>query len=62
VRTLGLVLLFSCGAPAPRTPTIAALPDFALSDVNPASPTSGQLVMPSALRGKVSGWYFTHSG
>lgn len=63
MRALGLVVLVSCaGNPTQRAPTIAPMPDFALSDVNPASPTSGQLVKPSALRGKVSGWYFTHSG
>lgn len=65
MRSLLLGLLFVACAPAPRTPatpSIQPLPDFALVDVNPGSPTAGQTVGPSALRGKVTGWYFTHSG
>lgn len=36
-------------------------PDFALLDVNPASPTSGQQVSPRNFQGRVSAWYFGHS-
>lgn len=36
-------------------------PDWALTDVNPASPTAGEVVSPSDLRGQVSLWYFAHS-
>ncbi len=65
VRLLVLttVLGLAC-APLPAkqpAPTVTPLPDFTLLDVNPASTTSGQQVGPVTLRGKVSGWYFTHS-
>lgn len=60
---LAAVVLFSCSPmtmPKPA-PSIEPLPSFELSDVNPASSTNGQTVSPLALRGKVSGWYFTHT-
>jgi hypothetical protein len=56
----------ACGMP-PRVeppaeqPGAEPLPAFALLDVNPASTTSGQSVGPTRYRGKVSGWYFTHT-
>lgn len=57
------VLLSSCGpvGPQSREPTVTPLPSFELVDVNPASRSAGQLVGPLAVRGKVTGWYFTHS-
>ncbi len=68
VRLVRLTLLFSllglaCAPMPPKqtAPTVTPLPDFTLLDVNPASATSGQQVGPVTLRGKVSGWYFTHS-
>lgn len=57
------VVLFSCSPmtmPKPA-PTIEPLPSFELTDVNPASSTNGRPVGPLALRGKVTGWYFTHT-
>jgi hypothetical protein len=57
----------ACGMPPPRVeppveePGAEPLPAFALLDVNPASTTSGQSVGPTRYRGKVSGWYFTHT-
>lgn len=36
-------------------------PDWALEDVNATSPTFGEVVSPSDLRGQVSVWYFGHS-
>jgi hypothetical protein len=39
-----------------------AMPDFSLADVNPASPTHGQQVSPRNHLGKLSAWYFGHSG
>ena len=60
---LMVVLGLAC-APMPSkqtAPTVSPLPDFTLLDVNPGSTTSGQQVGPLTLRGKVSGWYFTHS-
>ena len=42
-------------------PSVEPLSSFALADVNPASPTAGQQLGPQSFRGKVSGWYFTHS-
>ena len=60
-----LVLLAACGPammpPPPPPATTEPMPEFALTDVNPASATSGQQVGPSRYRGKVSGWYFTHT-
>lgn len=39
----------------------AVVPDFSLLDVNPNSPTSGQMVSPRDYLMKVSGWYFGHA-
>lgn len=68
MRLVRLLLLSSllglACAPMPAkvtAPTVSPLPEFTLLDVNPASATSGQQVGPVTLRGKVSGWYFTHS-
>lgn len=64
IRLGVLLLLAACGSPqmTMRPPDGgAALPTFALVDVNPASATSGQRVGPETFRGKVSGWYFTHT-
>jgi hypothetical protein len=62
VRTLLVTTLLVACAPAKQPiPTNSPLPDFTLLDVNPGSATSGQSLGPRALRGKVSGWYFTHS-
>jgi hypothetical protein len=36
-------------------------PDFALEDLNPASPTFGEAIGPSYFRGEASAWYFGHS-
>lgn len=60
---LTAAVLFSCSPmPVPKPgPTIEPLPSFELNDVNPASATSGRSIGPLALRGKVTGWYFTHS-
>lgn len=56
-------VLFSCSPMMTQkpAPTVEPLPSFELADVNPASATSGQSIGPLALRGKVTGWYFTHS-
>lgn len=35
-----------------------AMPDFSLTDVNPASPTANQGVSPRDYLDQVSGWYF----
>jgi hypothetical protein len=51
----------SCQPMSTSRPTGEPMPEFSLSDVNPASPTSGQAIGPSTLRGKVTGWYFGHS-
>jgi hypothetical protein len=39
----------------------SVVPDFSLRDVNPESPTSGQLVSPRQFEGKISAWYFGHA-
>ncbi len=36
-------------------------PDFSLEDVNPTSPTYGQVVSPRDLLETVTGWYFAHA-
>lgn len=42
------------GGPAPAAP----VPDFALRDVNPTSPTYDREVSPRDHLGRVSAWYF----
>ncbi len=37
------------------------MPDFALFDLNPNSPTSGEQVSPRQFLGEISAWYFGHS-
>lgn len=39
-------------------PDSNAVPDFALTDVNPNSATSGRAVSPRDHLGAISGWYF----
>jgi hypothetical protein len=58
-----VVLMVGCAPMSAKqtAPTDTPLPDFTLLDVNPGSATSGRQVGPLSLRGKVSGWYFTHS-
>ncbi len=53
---LGLV-----GDPPPPEP-VPPMPVFAISDVNPASPTSGALVSPRDYVDKISAWYFGRAG
>ena len=36
-------------------------PDFGLEDVNPTSPSHGQVVSPRDLLETVTGWYFAHA-
>jgi hypothetical protein len=43
-------------------PTATRYPDFALPDLHPSTPTTGQNVGPVAFRGTVSGYYFTNPG
>ena len=45
----------------PEAEAAAPMPDFSLTDVNPASTTAGQPVSPRDYLQQVSGWYFTHS-
>ncbi|MCA3012280.1 MAG: hypothetical protein INH41_07760 [Myxococcaceae bacterium] len=68
VLVSALLALSACGAPPPRTdaplepsPGTGPLPEFTLVDVNPRSASAGQPVGPTRYRGKVSGWYFTHT-
>jgi hypothetical protein len=37
------------------------VPDFALVDLNTASPTHGHTISPREHKGHVSGWYFIHA-
>jgi hypothetical protein len=43
-------------------PPPAPMPDFALADVNPASPSYAQQVSPRDYLGKISAWYFGKAG
>jgi hypothetical protein len=69
MKRLSAVLLcavvFACSAPPVTADagvlTSAPVPTFALTDVNPASSTSGQSLSPGSFAGKVTGWYFGHS-
>jgi hypothetical protein len=65
VALSALLLAAACGPaptrPAVTQPAVEPLSSFELSDVNPGSRTAGQQVGPLAFRGKVSGWYFTHT-
>jgi hypothetical protein len=54
--TLTLVALAACQPAASEL-----VPDFSLTDVNPASARAGQAVGPRDYAGKVTGWYFGHS-
>ncbi len=58
---LTAAVLFSCSPMTKPMPTVEPLPPFELTDVNPGSATNGQSIGPLALRGKVTGWYFTHT-
>ena len=59
---LPVLTLAACGPVASSSKrSVEPLTAFALTDENPASRTAGQQVGPVALRGKVSGWYFTHT-
>jgi hypothetical protein len=49
------------GDPPPPDPT-PQMPDFALTDVNPASTTSGTLVSPRDYVDEISAWYFGKAG
>ena len=37
------------------------VPDFALVDLNPASPTEGHTISPRDYKKRISGWYFIHA-
>ena len=60
------VAVAGCGSSAadPAVGSVAvgaAVPEFSLLDVNPASPTAQELVSPSDYAKRVSAWYFGHS-
>ena len=49
------------GGQEPLEPAVDAMPDFSLTDVNPASARFGEEISPRDYLGKVSAWYFGHS-
>ncbi len=51
----------ACGDDDPAAPGNAAVPDFAVIDVNPFSATGAQVVSPRDYLQKVSAWYFGHA-
>lgn len=68
MRRLGFAVLATLATacqPPPVAPTPLAagtqVPDFSLTDVNPASPRAGTNLGPSTFAGTVTGWYFGHS-
>lgn len=60
-----LLVLAACGGSSSAPPgdvDVGELaPDFALEDVNSASPTALEAVTPRDYLGKVSAWYFGHA-
>ena len=58
-----LLLFASLGAGCTASSPLdgEAVPEFELVDLNPTSPTAGEVISPSDFRGQVSAWYFTHS-
>ena len=58
-------LLVGCGGSSSTPPgnvdVGTAAPDFALQDVNDASPTAAQTVSPRDFLAKVSAYYFGHA-
>ncbi|MBL8921876.1 MAG: hypothetical protein JNJ54_23695 [Myxococcaceae bacterium] len=58
------LLVVACGPVATSPPKAQSAVEpaaLSLADVNPGSPMAGQQVGPTSFRGKVSGWYFTHT-
>jgi len=60
--TAALIVVACAPAPAVQDAGDGTQIDFGLNDVNPASARFDQVVKPSDYRGKVSAWYFGHSG
>ena len=60
---LSAFALTSCGkdTPDPVKPHTVNVTDFALTDLNAASPLAGQPVSPHQFTGKISAWYFGHA-
>ena len=60
-----VVAAIGCGKASDTGETIAPgetpTDEWALEDVNSTSPTFGEVISPSDLRGQVSVWYFGHS-
>ena len=59
-----LLLATACGSGGSGTTLIVsplAPPEVHVLDVNPNSPTSGELVSPRQKLGMVSAWYFGHA-
>jgi hypothetical protein len=68
VAIAAFVFVLGCGddpvkPPPPQTPLPGdqAVPDFALTDVNPHSASASQTISPRQHLGRVTAWYFGHS-
>jgi hypothetical protein len=61
MRNLVLLVVLAAGAGCGEPTPDELLSDFALADVNPASPTFDTEVSPRDFVGKVSAWYFGHA-
>ncbi len=57
----GAALVAASSAASAGEGEAAAMPDFTLTDVNPASSTGNRPVSPRDYLEQVSGWYFGHA-
>lgn len=59
ILVASLAMLAGCGEQLLEPlPLLTIAPDWGLYDVNPGSPTHGQVVTPRKQLDKVSAWYF----
>ena len=57
----GMVYMADSGEPESTLDRTVPMPNFSLVDKNPNSPDIGEYFGPRQFRGKISGWYFSHS-
>ena len=57
----GMAFMADAGEPESSLDRTVPMPNFSLEDKNPNSPDIGDYFEPRQFRGKISGWYFSHS-
>lgn len=57
----GMLTLADSGEPESALDRSVPMPNFSLEDKNPNSPDVGEFFEPRQFRGKITGWYFSHS-